>query len=144
MFEKVWWFKKLMQWIKNHTVNTVIRFAFRGGNKDERCVFSNTVYWIKSNIKMNGDHYSLTSLEQPLKYLFQDCIFKVGFQIIRQVIDVLMGSDLVPFFFNLLFSLWIWMARYGIFIQNGKFGHIYIHPYTYTYIRVWGMACSSC
>ena len=53
---------------------------------------------------MNHNHYSLTSLKQPGKYL-KNCFFNIGFQIFRQVIGIPMGSDSVVLFFANQFVL---------------------------------------
>ena len=50
---------------------------------------------------MNGNCYSLTSLKQAVKYLGQNCFFKVGSQIFHQIICIPVGSDLAPFLANL-------------------------------------------
>ena len=53
---------------------------------------------------MNHNHYSLTSLKQPAKYL-KNCFLSIGFRIFRQVIGIPMGSDSVALFFANQFVL---------------------------------------
>ena len=50
---------------------------------------------------MIGNCYSLISLKQAVKYLHENCLFKVDSQIFRQVIGIPIGSDPAPFFVNL-------------------------------------------
>ena len=82
-------------------LNSVIEFAFRSGARHKICALNNKAYWIKNNSQMNGNHYSLISLKQAVKYLVENGFFKVGSQIFGQIIDIPMGSDTASFFSNL-------------------------------------------
>ena len=62
-------------------LNPITEFAFWGGTGDKICVLHNNAYWIKVSNKINGNRYSLTSLKQALKYLLENCFFKVDSQI---------------------------------------------------------------
>ena len=78
---------------------------------------------------MNGNCYSLTFLKQGVKYLLQNCLFKVGSQIFRQVTGILMVSDTVPFFANLFLfhykSEWIGKIKNIDHHCARRFGHVY-------------------
>ena len=82
-------------------LNSIIEFAFWGGTGDKIFVLHNNAYWIKISNKINGNRYSLTFLKQALKYLFENCFFKVDSQIFWQVIGIPVASDLASFFANL-------------------------------------------
>ena len=79
-------------------------FAFRGGTKDKRCMINDTTYWTKNNRKKNGNHYSLTSIKQAVKFL-ENCFFKVDSQIFYQNIGIPMNSEPPTFFANLFHSI---------------------------------------
>ena len=85
-------------------LNIITQFRFRDGTRDKKNVFNNTSNRIKNDRKMNHNHYSLTSLKQPGKYL-KNCFFNIGFRIFRQVIGIPMGSDSVALFFANQFVL---------------------------------------
>lgn len=46
---------------------------------------------------MNGNRYSFTSFKQAIKYILENCFFKVGSEIFWQVTGIPMGSDHAPF-----------------------------------------------
>ena len=52
---------------------------------------------------MNGNHYCLTYFKQAVKYLPENCFFKVDLKILRQVIGIPIVSDPTLFFANLFF-----------------------------------------
>ena len=79
----------------------ISEFAFREGDTNKICVLNNTAYWIKNSSTINSNCSSLISLKQAVKYLFQNCLFKVGSQTFPQVTDIPRGSDPAPFFVNL-------------------------------------------
>ena len=84
----------------------ISEFAFREGNTNKICVLNNTGYWIKNSNTINSNCSSLISLKQAVKYLLQNCLFKVGSQTFPQVTDIPRGSDPAPFFVNLC-QCWI-------------------------------------
>ena len=78
---------------------------------------------------MNGNRYSLTSVKQAVKYLLENCFLNVGSQIFCQVIVILMGSDISPFFVNLyLFyceSEWMGKMKNIDHHRARRFSHVY-------------------
>ena len=80
--------------------NELIDFCFEGGNWEFVSVDGHGAKWAKER-RSGVAVFAKSTLKKAVKYLLQNCFFKLGNRIFRQVIGIPMDPDPAPFFANL-------------------------------------------
>ena len=93
-------------------LNIITQFRFRDGTRDKKNVFNNTTNRIKNDRKMNHNHYSLTSLKQPGKYLktvslILDFEFFAKLLVFQWVLILLLFSLLINLYFIMNLNVYV-------------------------------------
>ena len=81
-------------------LNELVDFCFKGSGKDFITVDNYSARWTYEP-KDNKTVFTKASLKKSIKYLLNNCFFKFGDRILKQVIGIPMGSDPAPFMANL-------------------------------------------
>ena len=110
-------------------LSSIIRFIFKGGcNKFISINSFGVARWTKSS-NSSSSKYDLDKTLKALKYLLDNCHFKCGNKLFKQVIGIPMGSDPAPFFANLFLycyeSRWIKRMKKENNILARKFGKVF-------------------
>ena len=91
-------------------LNQLIDFCFKGGDKSYIVVSEWGAKWV-NNVNDHNIWFDKKRIKSAVKYLLDNCFFKVGNSLFRQCIGIPMGSDPAPFFANLFLyfyeSKWI-------------------------------------
>ena len=101
-------------------LNELIDFCWKGRHKRNIIITKNGAFWPKEetgNTKKNNDNVSFSweKFKKAISFLMDNCYFKMGSKIFRQVIGIPMGSDPAPFMANL------YLFHYeNIFMRNLK------------------------
>ena len=106
-----------------------IRFIFKGGTKTNISINKyGMARWTKYGNKTSSN-YDLDKILAALKFLLNNCHFKFGNKIFRQVVGIPMGSDPAPFFANLFLyryeSRWINKMKKENNVLARKFGRVF-------------------
>ena len=80
--------------------NSLIDFCFDGGESKYITINNYRACWVKM-IKDNVICLNKQQMKDAVPYVLLNCCFAVGPKIVCQIIGILMGSDLAPFFANL-------------------------------------------
>ena len=93
-----------------YVLNQLIDFCFKGGDKSYIVVSEWGAKWV-NNVNDHNIWFDIKRIKSAVKYLLDNCFFKVGNFLFRQCIGIPMGSDPAPFFANLFLyfyeSKWI-------------------------------------
>ena len=81
-------------------LNSLIDFCFDGGESKYITVNNYGARWVKK-IKDNVICLNKQQMKDAVPYVLLNCCFAVGPKIFCQIIGILMGSDLAPFFADL-------------------------------------------
>ena len=106
----------------------IIKFIFRGGTRYSIsiCRFG-VARWTRYPNK--SIKYDLDKILKAIKFLLDNCHFKFGNKLFRQVIGIPMGSDPAPFFANLFLyryeSRWLNKTKKENHVLARKFGRVY-------------------
>ena len=74
----------------------VTDFVFEGGNRTHICIsINNVAYWGRKS--KDSTAFSKSTLKTSLKHHIQNCNFVVGNSLLRQKIDIPMGTDQLHF-----------------------------------------------
>ena len=110
-------------------LSSIIKFIFKGGLN--KCISINsfgTARWSNRSTS-SASKYDLDKTLRALKYLLDNCHFKCGNKLFKQVIGIPMGSDPAPFFANLFLycyeSRWMKRMKKENNILARKFGKIF-------------------
>ena len=107
----------------------IIKFIFKGGGKS---FISISKYGIARWTKYaNNSHstYHLDKILSGIKFLLDNCHFKFGNKLFRQIIGIPMGSDPAPYFANLFLyryeSRWLNKMKKENNVLARKFGRVF-------------------
>ena len=107
----------------------MLKFIFKGGNKKYISINKHrTARWTTSskNAKAN---YDLDKTLKALKFVLDNCHFKFGNKMFRQIVGIPMGSDPAPYFANLFLycyeSRWLNRMKKENNVLARKFGKIF-------------------
>ena len=93
-----------------YVLNQLVDFCFKGGDKSFIVVSEWGAKWVNS-VNDQNVWFDKKRIKSAVKYLLDNCFFKVGNFLFRQRIGIPMGSDPAPFFANLFLyfyeSKWI-------------------------------------
>jgi len=110
-------------------LSQVLKFVFKGGNKKVISINKHgTARWTTSskNAKAN---YDLDKTLKALKFVLDNCHFKFGNKMFRQIVGIPMGSDPAPYFANLFLycyeSRWLNRMKKENNVLARKFGKIF-------------------
>ena len=110
-------------------LSDIVRFIFKGGTRstisiDKFGIARWTRYANNSLVK-----YDLDSILAAIKFLLDNCHFKFGDKLFRQIVGIPMGSDPAPFFANLFLhqyeSRWIKKMKKENNVLARKFGRVF-------------------
>ena len=107
----------------------IIDFAFRGGTRNKISVHrSGTASWVEDDTQASVV-YTKESIREAVKYLLDECYFKLGDKLFRQKIGIPMGSDPAPAFANLFLfhyeSTWLKTIKKTNNVLARKFGQTF-------------------
>ena len=84
--------------------------------------------WTKKTRSSRSSH-DKDKIMKAVKYLLDNCYFKFGNRLFRQIVGIPMGSDPAPYFANLFLyryeSTWLNIIKKDNNILARKFGQIY-------------------
>ena len=86
-------------------LHELVDFCFKGGNAEFIAVNQYRAYWTNQKKSSDAFTFSKASLKNAIKYLLDNCYFKLGNKIFKQVIGIPMGSDPLHFlqhFFSII------------------------------------------
>ena len=78
----------------------LVDFCFQGGTHERISITGSGARWVSKNTR-SGICYDRNMIKQSIRYLVNNCFFKLGDKIFRQVIGIPMGLDPAPFMANL-------------------------------------------
>ena len=107
----------------------VIKFIFKGGTNTHISVNKLGVARWSKKASMSSSCYNKDKILRSVKYLLDNCHFKFGNKIFRQIVGIPMGSDPAPYFANLFLyryeSTFLNKIKKDNNILARKFGKIY-------------------
>lgn len=107
----------------------IIKFIFKGGASTEISINKLGIpRWTKKT-RSSRSSYDKDKIMKAVKYLLDNCYFKFGNRLFRQIVGIPMGSDPAPYFANLFLyryeSTWLNKIKKDNNILARKFGQIY-------------------
>ena len=122
-------------------LNDMIDFCFKGGNHQFISVTKFGAKWVGQN-RPGATIFTKSSLKNATKYLIENCFFKLGSKIFKQIIGIPMGSDPAPFFANLFLyhyeDKWIRKLKKSDLIRARKFANTFRFIDDLTTLNDWG------
>ena len=108
-------------------LSEIIKFIFKGGRNSTISVGKHgKACWSRNSYKAN---YDIDKITNAVKYLLDNCHFKFGNKLFRQIVGIPMGSDPAPFFANLFLyqyeSRWLNKMKKENYILVRKFGRVF-------------------
>ena len=108
-------------------LSEILKFVFKGGRNTNISINRyGTARWTK---RSNKYCYDLDKITRAIKYLLDNCHFKFGNKLFRQIVGIPMGSDPAPFFANLFLyqyeSRWLNRMKKENNILARKFGRTF-------------------
>ena len=112
-----------------NVLDSIIDFAFKGGQKEYVCInWKGEAFW-DSNPDKSSIYFSKSQLKEAVKYLIENCYFTVGTILLQQIIGIPMGLDPAPFLANFFLyfyeSGWLKTMRKTNNILARKFGNVF-------------------
>ena len=111
-------------------LNELVDFCFKGGGKEFIQVKQFGAVWTDDNNQANI--FSKSSLKNSIKYLLDNCYFKFGNKIFKQVIGIPMGSDPAPFMANLF--LYYYENKWILSMKKHNLRHARMFSNTFRYL----------
>ena len=109
-------------------MNELVDFCFKGGDKSYITVNKYGASWVAEN-KSNSVTFNSSTLKNAIKYLLDNCFFRFGNKIFRQIIGIPMGSDPAPFLANLFLyfyeNKWIRTTKKHDIHKARRFGNVF-------------------
>ena len=109
-------------------LNELVEFCFKGSGRDFITVDNYCARWTNEP-KDNKMVFSKSSIKKCIKYLLNNCFFKFGDKIFKQVIGIPMGSDPAPFMANLFLysyeSKWVLKTKKCHLKEARMFGNTF-------------------
>ena len=109
-------------------LTNIIKFIFKGGDRKYISVTKNGANWVKCGRK-SSVLYDINKTLNAVKYILDNCYFKFGDLVFRQIIGIPMGIDPAPYFANLFLymyeSSWIKKIKKEDPILARKFGNTF-------------------
>ena len=107
----------------------IIKFIFKGVASTEISINKLGIpRWTKKT-RSSRSSYDKDKIMKAVKYLLDNCYFKFGNRLFRQIVGIPMGSDPAPYFANLFLyryeSTWLNKIKKDNNILARKFGQIY-------------------
>ena len=109
-------------------LNSLVDFCFTGGSRKFISVTKSGARWVG-----DASHCQLVFTKEKVKeavcYLLEQCYFKMGESVFRQIIGIPMGSDPAPFFANLFLYFferkWVMDLKKRDLAMARKFGNAF-------------------
>ena len=109
-------------------LNELVDFCFKGSTKNYITVDNYRARWTDEPDN-NKVFFTKMSLKKSIKYLLNNCFFKFGDKVLRQVIGIPMGSDPAPFMANLFLyfyeNKWILKTKKSNLKEARMFGNTF-------------------
>ena len=107
----------------------IIKFVFKGGTKTTISINKYGIAQWKKYAITSPCNYDLDKTLRAVKYLLDNCHFKFGNKLFRQIVGIPMGSDPAPYFANLFLyryeSKWLYKMKKENNVLARKFGRIF-------------------
>ena len=109
-------------------LSAIIKFIFKGGTRNTISIDRHGIARWSKHVN-SSSNYNLDKILKGLKYLLDNCYFKLGNTLFRQVIGIPMGSDPAPYFANLFLyryeSRWLTRMKKENYVLARKFGNVF-------------------
>ena len=109
-------------------LSAIIKFIFKGGTRNTISINRHGVANWSKHVD-SSSNYNLDKILKGLKYLLDNCYFKLGNKLFRQIIGIPMGSDPAPYFANLFLyryeSRWLTKMKKENNVLARKFGNVF-------------------
>ena len=110
-------------------ISAVIKFVFKGGRKNNISINRHGIARWTTYVGNSSSNYSLDQILKAIEYLLNNCHFKFGNKLFRQIVGIPMGSDPAPYFANLFLyryeSRWLNKMKKDNNILARKFGKVF-------------------
>ena len=110
-------------------LSAIIKFVFKGGTKTTISINKYGIAQWKKYAITSPCNYDLDKTLRAVKYLLDNCHFKFGNKLFRQIVGIPMGSDPAPYFANLFLyryeSKWLYKMKKENNVLARKFGRIF-------------------
>jgi hypothetical protein len=106
----------------------IVDFSFKGGTSKYISVTKSGANWVKAinNVKR---YYTNETVKEAINFILENCHFKIGTGVFKQIIGIPMGSDPAPFFANLFLfhyeSIWMDKLKKVEYNKALKYGKIF-------------------
>ena len=112
-----------------HELSAIIKFIFKGGSKMCISVDKQGIAHWTTRVSNSSSSYDLDKILKAVEYLLNNCHFKFGDKLFRQVVGIPMGSDPAPYFANLFLyryeSRWLNKMKKENNVLARKFGGMF-------------------
>ena len=110
-------------------LSAIIKFIFKGGSNSIISIDKSGIAHWSRKCNSSSCNYDQDSILRALKYLLDNCHFKLGNNLFQQIIGIPMGSDPAPYFANLFLyrfeSKWLNKTKKENNIIARKLGKVY-------------------
>ena len=110
-------------------LSAIIKFIFKGVSKKNIFIDKHGIAHWTIYARNSSSHYDLNKILKAVEYLLNNCYFKFGDKLFKQVIGIPMGSDPAPYFANLFLyqyeSRWLNKTKKENNVLARKFGRVF-------------------